>query len=103
MGEIQMFVTESHWDEDKKALVITVKFTDEYQGLIREAAKNLVRLGGTALLEKLAVPQDGLSEDEVVLACGGRECSRCKKARYCSRACQVKDFPRHKKADGCKK
>jgi hypothetical protein len=30
-------------------------------------------------------------------------CSRCQVARYCSRECQVKDFPRHKKADGCKK
>jgi hypothetical protein len=30
-------------------------------------------------------------------------CSRCNTARYCSRECQVKDFPRHKTADGCKK
>jgi hypothetical protein len=28
-------------------------------------------------------------------------CSRCLEARYCSRECQVKDFPRHKKV--CKK
>jgi hypothetical protein len=37
---------------------------------------------------------------------GGGElstCSRCNTARYCSRECQVKDFPRHKQADGCKK
>jgi hypothetical protein len=29
------------------------------------------------------------------------KCSRCQEARYCSRACQIKDFPRHKKI--CKK
>jgi hypothetical protein len=29
------------------------------------------------------------------------KCSRCQEARYCSRECQVKDFPRHKKV--CKK
>jgi cytochrome c553 len=29
------------------------------------------------------------------------KCSRCHEARYCSRECQIKDFPRHKKV--CKK
>jgi hypothetical protein len=29
------------------------------------------------------------------------KCSRCHEARYCLRACQIKDFPRHKKV--CKK
>jgi hypothetical protein len=29
------------------------------------------------------------------------KCSRCQEARYCSRACQIKDFPLHKKV--CKK
>jgi hypothetical protein len=29
------------------------------------------------------------------------KCSRCHEARYCSRACQIKDYPRHKKV--CKK
>jgi hypothetical protein len=29
------------------------------------------------------------------------KCSRCQEARYCSRACQIKDFPQHKKV--CKK
>jgi hypothetical protein len=29
------------------------------------------------------------------------KCSRCQEARYCSRECQIKDFPRHKQV--CKK
>ncbi|XP_019768921.2 zinc finger MYND domain-containing protein 10 isoform X1 [Dendroctonus ponderosae] len=62
--------------------------------LLQEVAKKLTDAYNTDLLEQFDV-KDAASCKQ----CGNsaiQRCSRCKTAWYCSRACQVADWPKHK-------
>jgi hypothetical protein len=84
------------------------KHKGECEQMNTTAAETAAKAAAAAAAEKAAASHTPVLP--CCLACsktsgeGGAalsKCSRCQEARYCSRACQIKDFPQHKKV--CKK